>query len=317
MRNANECDTRSGTAGGSCHPIMALTYAQRVSLALTPKFTGFLSALGSLLIVLDVIGERQKRQNFYHRMMLMFGCVDCLVSFGYFASTWPIPEGTPDVVWARGNDRTCAAQGFFLQFGTASFMYNAVLTVYYVLTIRYSVREPGIRKWEKLFHFVPLGFGIGTSTVCAAFGWYGNANLWCWIAGFDDAHIYRWAFYYGPLWLCFLVVLVGMIIIYLKVYSKDRETAKFDPVSRHRRSIVDQVRENRSLSRRETITERHHEQSFRRAQNARSRKVASQALFYVTVFYMTYFFATVNRLYQHVTGESRYGLLLLQVIFLP
>lgn len=49
------------------------------------------------------------------------------MSFGYFASTWLIPEGTPDVVWARGNDRTCAAQGFFLQFGTASFMYNAVL----------------------------------------------------------------------------------------------------------------------------------------------------------------------------------------------
>lgn len=199
---------------------------------------------------------------------------------------------------------------FALQFGTASFLYNAVLMVYYVLTIRFSIREAVLSKLLMLFHSVPLGFGIVTSSVALALGWYANSNLWCWIAGFEDAPIYRWELYYGPLWFSFFVVLAGMLIIYHSVHSKDRESAKFDAASRHRQSIHQQSTGNWRLSRRETIVQRQEAQSFRRAQNERSRKVASQALFYVIVFYLTYFFSTVNRLYQHITGgKCKYGLL--------
>ena len=67
-----------------------------------------------------------------------------------------------------------------------------------------------------------------------------------------------------------------------RVYSKERESAKFDAASRlMRQSIHEQSTGNRRLSRRETIVQRQEAQSCRRAQYGRSRKVASQALVYV------------------------------------
>ena len=42
---------------------------------------------------------------------------DILESVWNFASTWPIPAGTPDVYGAVGTTQTCAAQGFLLDAG--------------------------------------------------------------------------------------------------------------------------------------------------------------------------------------------------------
>ena len=163
-------------------------------------------------------------------MRLLFGlsCVDVILSIILFCSTWPIPSGTPDITWAAGNATTCRLQGFIIQLGSAGFIYNSVLTVYFVLVVRYSMKETALLKYEWIFHAVPLSFGLITSVIGLIFDFYGNSNLWCWIGGFDDAPIFRWAFYYAPLWFCFLVVLVGMGMVFWGVRMQEKQTAELD-----------------------------------------------------------------------------------------
>ena len=163
-------------------------------------------------------------------MRLLFGlsCVDVILSIILFCSTWPIPSGTPDITWAAGNATTCRLQGFIIQLGSAGFIYNSVLTVYFVLVVRYSMKETALLKYEWIFHAVPLSFGLITSVIGLIFDFYGNSNLWCWIGGFDDAPIFRWAFYYAPLWFCFLVVLIGMIMVFWGVHIQETKSAERD-----------------------------------------------------------------------------------------
>jgi hypothetical protein len=95
---------------------------------------------------------------------------------------------------------------------------------------------------------------MGTALTAVGLDLFNNANLWCWIAPYplncmesfrledtnddeeaelenpnpclrgDNAFIYRWAFYFGPLWLCILIAMVTMLLVYIRVV--DTETAK-------------------------------------------------------------------------------------------
>ena len=48
-------------------------------------------------------------------------------------------------IWgAMGTTRTCEVQGFFLQLGLAIPMYNALLSIFFLLVIRYGVPEKRI-----------------------------------------------------------------------------------------------------------------------------------------------------------------------------
>jgi hypothetical protein len=96
---------------------MVLTPGQQVALAVTPKITSFLSILGSSWIIIEVLTQRTKRENVYNRLLCAMSFFDVLLTVWFFASTWPIPEGTEGVAWAVGNKQTCIAQGFFLQIG--------------------------------------------------------------------------------------------------------------------------------------------------------------------------------------------------------
>jgi len=214
-----------------------------MSLALVPKFTGFLSLVGSLLLILDVVADNKKRNKFYYRFMTGFASVDCVVSIFFIASTWMIPassgyhrqqqqQGVDDTgaVWgAIGTEETCVVQGFFLQFNSSSCIYNAVLTLYYVLVIRHSVKEETLMKYEFAFHAVPLTFGVVTASVCAAMGWFGPASLWCWIHDdFEHAYIFRWVFSYAIYWSSFGLIVIGMLLIMRTVRATEKKSAKFD-----------------------------------------------------------------------------------------
>ena len=98
----------------------SLTSSQQLALAVTPKVTGLLSALGSLWIVIEVATQKTKRGNVYNRIVFAMSFFDVFTSMFMFASTWPIPEDTEGVVFASGNQRSCTAQGFFLQLGLIS-----------------------------------------------------------------------------------------------------------------------------------------------------------------------------------------------------
>lgn len=109
-------------------PTMALSESQKISLALVPKVSSFLSIIGSTWIVLEVVGDKDKQKQMYHRLMAIFALVDVIVSISFFLSTWPMHENDPDVVWSHGNNTTCHLQGFFIQIGSATFIYVSSVT---------------------------------------------------------------------------------------------------------------------------------------------------------------------------------------------
>lgn len=244
----------------------SLTRSQQVALAIAPKVTGLLSALGSSWIVVEVLSQETKRHNVYNRILCAMSFVDALSSVWFFASTWPIPEGTEGVAFAKGNGNVCVAQGFFLQLGMTSPYYNFSLALYYMLVVKYNVSEETLRrKFEPFVHVLCVLFGLGPAIAGVSLDLYNAANLWCWIAPFppdcldsythgdqnsnscirgDNAWIFRWAFYFVPLWAIIILVTIIMASVYLSVRKKEKEAlADFLPHDGERRpaSAVDSI----------------------------------------------------------------------------
>lgn len=95
---------------------------------------------------------------------------------------------------------------------------------------------------EPIMHLVPLTFGIATSSASVRLDLFNNADLWCWIASFpfgcresfqfgsdancirgDNAFVYRWGFFYAPLWTTALLVFAVNVVIYMTVKKRERE----------------------------------------------------------------------------------------------
>lgn len=229
---------------------MAISRSKQIALAMVPKFSSVLSLLGSGWIVVEVLTETKipKVRHPYHRLLLAMAIYDILESVWNFMSTWPIPKGTPNVYGAIGNTATCSVQGYFLTLSVAVPIYNAFLALYYMLVIVYGYKDDRIKVFiEPAMHIVAFIWAAGTATVSAGMGLINNANLWCWIAPYpndcldsrrygsdqstctrgDNAWIYRWAFYFAPLWSCILFATLCTLAVYRKVKYHDMLTLRY------------------------------------------------------------------------------------------
>ena len=72
------------------------------------------------------------------------------------------------------------------------------------------------------------------------------------------------------------------------------------------------LKSNKSLSEKEKKNLKKHSKS-----NERSRKVASQAFFFMGAFFLTFLAGSINRFTQLVSGKSIYALLVLHCVFAP
>eukprot|EP00526_Cylindrotheca_closterium_P006549 CAMPEP_0113610824 /NCGR_PEP_ID=MMETSP0017_2-20120614/5230_1 /TAXON_ID=2856 /ORGANISM="Cylindrotheca closterium" /LENGTH=610 /DNA_ID=CAMNT_0000519733 /DNA_START=1 /DNA_END=1833 /DNA_ORIENTATION=+ /assembly_acc=CAM_ASM_000147 len=231
---------------------MALSRQQRVWLAILPKISSVFSLFGSTWIIIEVASERRKRKAPYHRLLLAMSVYDVLESVWNFGSTWPIPEGSPDIIWAFGNEATCTAQGFFLTLSSAVPLYNGMLSIYYVLVINYNYSDAKLRSFvEPAMHIFCFVWAFGTALYSALAGLMNNANLWCWIAPLpadckdswtfgtaeegndnpcirgDNVWIYRFGFYFIPLWISIFLATFATYMVYRYVYARDKATLKY------------------------------------------------------------------------------------------
>jgi len=271
--------------------------SKAIALVIVPRVTGTLSALGSLLIILEVLRNKSNRSTPYHRILLFMSICDLNSSLWYACSTLPVPAESG--LWgAKGNELTCNIQGWALQFGIAIPMYSTALTVYYMLTIRYNWKGRKIRRAEKFLHFIPLSFASITSFSAIPLKLYNNSNLWCWIApapasclgsflnnGINDcergnnAWIYRWAFFYAPLWCTVVVSIIIMFLIILYVGKTENKMKKYKTMSNSmRKKISDTTR------------------------------VSRQAYFFLGAYFVTWGPITVFRIIQTVGGTPSYAM---------
>jgi len=229
--------------------------------------TGLLSVLGSLWIVFDVCNDHKKRKTVYHRLMIGMAISDIMSSLSLAFSTWPVPQGTDDVFASLGNVSTCEVQGFFIQMGVATPLYNAFLAVYFLLLVKHnwSEKSMAMRRLEKIFHFVAWAMAFGTAFASLGLELYNNANLWCWIAPYpldcensvaasdgtgtcvrgDNAWLYRLFFYFLWLWIAVAVVIFSMVLMLWAVYTQakmvDKYRQKGEQHSRVRQNMVRDV----------------------------------------------------------------------------
>jgi len=222
-------------------------YRNQVVVAILPKVSAFTSLCCSFWIVLEVLFDEdskrgvRKRENVYNRLLMGMSVYDIFYSVWNFASTWPVPRGTPDVFQPIGTQRTCIAQGYFLQIaGLGVPLYNAMLSVYYLLVIRYNISERTLRtRVEPAMHISVFVLSFGTAMVCLCLDLYNFATLWCWIAEYplgcegdscihgQHAWVFRYAFYFAPIWTMIAFACVSMISVYNSVKKKDAQSLRY------------------------------------------------------------------------------------------
>ena len=232
---------------------MSVTARQK-AIAIAPKFTSLASVFGSTFIIQAIVRDKRKMETPFHRFLLGMCLTDAMSSTWFFLGTWPVPAGTVGVWGAVGNGGSCIAQGFFSQLSLTTAMYNASLSVFYLLQIGFGWKNAKIRrKVEPFLHGTSVTIGLGTAIAALPLRLYNNDYWECWISPFptdcqeswknggetdcirgDNASLYRWVFYYGPLWAAIVAVTVCMSMVYRAVLRKEKRMDQYDAQHEHK-----------------------------------------------------------------------------------
>lgn len=338
---------------------MAWTLRQQRALAIVPKISGSMSIMGSIFIITDILKSREKLGRTYSRILLVMSCYDFFTSVAQALSTWPIPEGTDDVQYAAGTTFTCTFQGFFTQLGVGAPMYNCALSFYYLIVIAFAFSETKVKRIEWFMHGIPLLLSFGTAIAGLPLTLYNSAGLWCWISSLpdtcgntpegdgecergDNAWIYRWAIYYGPVWFCVLTITFNMVIVSYLVWAKERASQKFQfgQKSTLSCSVVSQGSTRNGMG--ESVNRYYGENNenktseakanagriakfFAKRQQKQQRKkkpglasqVFWQAFYYVVGFYVTWICPTLLRLLQTIEKPVPFWVVMAMATLLP
>jgi hypothetical protein len=288
------------------------------ALAILPKLTSMLSFLGSSMIISQVLQSQRNRQNSQQRLVCAMSCIDVTVSTVWFLTNFFVPPWSEEVAWASGNQATCnVVQGFIVQLSISAVFYNASLSLYYLVIIRYGFNALKIKRLEPWIHLVPLSLGLGTAITSSFLKLYNPANWDCWIAPDppncqqsytlwgtdevtdcirgDNATIYQWAFFFGPLWTAILFITASMTILYRYVKAQDERMLQYDFRSQ--------------------MASANEQQCQRTSRN--TRQVWSQSVLYVGAFFVTWLFPTLSRLVQLCGRDPPMWLILLSGCFIP
>ena len=158
-----------------------------------------------------------------------------------------------------------------------------------------------------------------------------------------NAWLFRWLIFYGPIWLIILTITTMLIILTRSVRREEKRIIEIqkqiraDSMSFANQfemeempvTDVDDPTTAPTTKNGEDVNENQQERQQPRAITTtpmamlethrfeRSRQIFHQAVFYCVVFYISWLFVTINRMYQLITGESIYSLLVLHSIFGP
>lgn len=275
-----------------------------VASAIVPKIAAALSILGSSCIIAEVLVDHgQKKGRAVPRLLLSMSISDLFFSFAWFLTTWPSPVGTNYVWGAKGTTATCTAQGFFIQLGwIATPLFNISLSLFYLLMIRYNWSERKLNRLEPWVHGTIWALALGTAIMGIPLTLYNNSWEICWIDSYpqecrdsfrhgttdctrgDNAWIYGLAFTIFPVWMCIILSIVFMALIFMSVRKTEKRSMQY---------------------------------SSRPPSNSRRRRVACQALWYIGVFLVTFVPDTVSALLYFINDYWFFWLDIFAYFFLP
>uniref|UniRef100_A0A7S3PAK5 G-protein coupled receptors family 2 profile 2 domain-containing protein n=1 Tax=Amphora coffeiformis TaxID=265554 RepID=A0A7S3PAK5_9STRA len=308
----------------------ALTDGQQIALAVAPVPTALLSIASSALIIHNVLHQKKgTKRNSFHRILLAMSVFDILYSLNACLQTFLLPALTSPRLTAVGNHASCNALGFLMQLSYATYWYNGVLSLYFLVTIVYKWSDDKVRRYlEPAWHVTCVLFALVTASMGAVFGWYSEQDMGfgCWVNDFprgceklnettgemgeaclsDDI---AWLIAGIPITLSLLLV----IFINIRIYCHVRAVLLKSQRHNFARSVS-----STSLG---SLTASSHNNSNSDNQLRRMRQVAIQGFFYVAAFWMTGIFSALVRIvegYDLAADESGvYPLLFLQAVWAP
>lgn len=333
--------------------ISNLTDGQEIVLSLVPLVSSLLSCLGSASIVYMVLRQWREKQSAYRRILLGMSICDLGSSMVYPFQSFLVPKDTSQRVWAVGTDATCSGLGFLQQVAFSNVWYNAMLSVYFLLTVRFGVRQEVLaRRYEPWFHVLSIGYPLSTATLGAVMGVFHEVKVGngCWVTNYpegcgcnelDDGVCctsprIAWVFAGIPNMLAFCVILFNNLLVYLHVRFTIRrslllQASSIDPSStltgmrRPTVAVNPGPRSSRAMffrSSRTSAATSSARTSRTDPQVKRIRAVATQAFLYVLAFLLVYTPSMCLRImesknYDAEDEQSLFPLLVLQAIFLP
>jgi G protein-coupled glucose receptor regulating Gpa2 len=135
-------------------------------------FSASLSMVGSLIIIYLVLLHRRKRWEVYHRLLLSLSLADVAFDLSILFQ-FPLVRRDTGHPLAIGNITSCTAVGFWTTWSFSMVnLFFVVLSVYFVLTVRYGKNERQVRRYiEPYGYIVAIGLPLA---ICIA-GVYGEA----------------------------------------------------------------------------------------------------------------------------------------------
>ena len=185
------------------------------------------------MIISQVLMSKKNRANEQQRIVCAMSFIDVIVSTVWFLTNLFIPSEIDEFPLARGNKASCSAQGFIVQFSISSIIYNAALSFYYLLIIKYNYKSQQLRKFEVWIHIAPISFGLITAYSALKLDIYHFATWDCWIAptqsgeGEKLARILQWAFFFAPLWCAILFATGNMIQVFDNVRRREKISSEW------------------------------------------------------------------------------------------
>ena len=233
-----------GCNEGTAWYLGADSETEHQTLAWIPRVTGFLSFLGSVYIIQDIVRQSRKtsignRFSTYHMILLGMSLFDVSSSIAWMVSTAALPkydeerESESGVYGAKGNEATCKVQGFFLELGfVGSTAFTAVLTSFYVLTIIYGYREAKMKPLQKYFMAGPCVLAVALAS--AAIPYYRPFYVACLVSNpntevdrYADEWRYLVIFSILPIGIAILISVCNLAAILRFVIKQNQKANKW------------------------------------------------------------------------------------------
>jgi len=259
--------------------------------------------------------EEKNRVKLQQIILLAISICDFLSSAAWIFTDFFMPP--------KGNQQSCDAQGFLIQFVNSSNMMLMVsLQVQYILVIKYGWSDRKLDKLKPYFLSLPLGFGALTATVSLVLKLFNPAYWDCWLMPYpadctstyeikhgmsdleesncvrgDNAFIFQWAFFFAPLWAHAIVCFVVMYKMTKSVEEAEIKTARYSGKSNRnvqskRRQSIQAINSEGRL----TLTELESTLQDGKIELVLTKRVKLQCIMYAIEFFVVWGFKSIARL---------------------
>lgn len=305
-------------------------YVLPASHSITPPITAAISILGSYIILREAVADHRRRKGQpISRVLIAMSVSDIIFSIGLGLSTFVAPADL-DYIWGNaGTKGTCELQGFLIQFGlVAGPLFNAMLSFFHVLVVKYRYTDAQLGKLEGWFHAVIWTFTLASSSFPLSMGLYNNACDICWLESYpleckdsftygdegtctrgDNAWLYALVYSFFPSWVCIILSIFFMVVLCLAVRETENASLKYAGSIK----FVKQDSSRRSSSNSKTTAHAldvsvdsnlgDEQVTQRVADRTRSRTVALQAFWYIMAFLAAHTLWTIAKIIWFSTKE--------------